>query len=93
MDCEVEMHFTAKSVRLLVEDVAARLYASRAREKSIYDFMRDAARFGAKFYACSMSAREHLAQEEKLIAEVSGMAGAAAFIDRVLDPAWATAIY
>jgi uncharacterized protein len=93
MDCEVEMHFTAKSVRLLESGVARELYPNRSREKSVYDFMREAADLGVKFWACSMSAREHLDTNAPLIPEMTGMAGAAAFMQRVMDPNWRTAVY
>lgn len=93
MDCEVEIHFTAGSVRLLVKGVAASLYSSSDREKSIFEFMQDAARQGVKFYACSMASREHLRPDEALIGELTGMAGAAAFAHRALDPAWTTLVF
>jgi predicted peroxiredoxin len=88
MDCEVEVHFTGSSVRLLAEGVAARIVAAAATDKTIYDFMQEAAGQGATFLGCSMAQKEHLGAGEKMIAEFSGTAGAATFIMRSLDPEW-----
>ena len=88
MDCEVEMHFTGTSVRLLVEGVAARLTLSQAEGKSIYHLMQQAAQQGVRFLGCSMALAEHLAEDEIKIAEFSGTTGAATFIMRALDANW-----
>lgn len=93
MDCQVEIHFSGPSVRLLVPGVAAGLYSGRARDKSIYQFMQDAAANGARFFGCTMAMNEHLAAGEPRIAEYSGAAGAAAFVMRTLDPEWATLVF
>lgn len=88
MDCEVEVHFTGPSVRLLIEGVAAALDTQRANGKSIYHFMQEAAAQGVRFLGCSMALNEHTAADEPKIAEFSGTAGAATFIMRSLDPEW-----
>jgi predicted peroxiredoxin len=93
MDCEVEMHFTGSSVRLLVEGVAAGIIPAGVAAKSIYGFMQEAAEHGVRFLGCSMALREHLAADEARIAEFSGTAGAATFIMRSLDPEWRVMIF
>lgn len=93
MDCEVEVHFAGSAVQLLVPGVAANLYAAPARERSIYDFMRDAAEAGATFHGCQMALRAHGLMDVVLIPEFSGIAGAAFFIARVLDPEWRTMVF
>ena len=93
MDCEVEVHFTGPSVRLLVDGVAAGIHPAQANKKSIYDLMRDAAEHGVRFLGCSMALREYLSPEETKIAEFSGTAGAATFIMRNLDPEWRVMIF
>ena len=87
MDCEVELHLTGSSVRLLVDGIAAGLHP-KAGEKSIYAYMQDAAGHGARFLGCSLALRDYLAPDETKIAEFSGTAGAATFIMRTLDPEW-----
>jgi uncharacterized protein len=93
MEVEVEIHFSGKSVLLLVEGVAEKLYAGLDREMNIYAHMQQATRFGAKLYACSDAIDAQGAQHAKLIPELAGIAGAAAFMGRVLDPDWATLVF
>jgi predicted peroxiredoxin len=88
MDCEVEVHFTGSSVKLLAEGVAAGIAPAGATARTIYDFMQEAAGQGARFLGCSMALKEHLAAGQKMIPEFSGAAGAATFIMRSLDPEW-----
>jgi hypothetical protein len=93
MDAEVEVHFSSRSVLLLAHGVAARLYAGGDRDKTIYDHMQQAARLGARFLACSDALEAHGIERTRLVPEVSGVAGAAAFLGRVLDPDWATLVF
>ena len=93
MDIETEIHFAAKSVLLLVEGVAAILYAGNDEKMSVYAHMQQATGFGAKLYACSDALAGHGVARTTLIPEVAGMAGAAAFLGRALDPEWATLVF
>lgn len=93
MEVEVEIHFSSKSVLLLIEGVAAELYAGVDRQMNIYEHMRQATRFGAKLYACSDALASQGAEHARLIPELAGIAGAAAFMGRVLDPDWATLVF
>lgn len=93
MDCEVEIHFAGSAVRLLEPGVAENLYASSSHERSIHDFMRDAAGRGTKFLGCQMAFHAHDLVDRPLIPEYSGAAGAAAFVARTLDPEWSTMIF
>lgn len=93
MDCEVEIHFTGPSVRLLVEGVAADLHSEPFNTRSVYSFMQEAAEHGARFLGCSMALREYLTDDDTKIAEFSGTAGAATFIMRNLDPEWRVMIF
>ena len=52
MDAEVEVYFTAQSVRLLAGDVAARIRAAEPGGESIEHFMRQAVDLGVRFFAC-----------------------------------------
>lgn len=93
IDCEVEIHFSGRAVRLLVAGVAESLRPSSEREVSVYHFMRQAADLGVRFVACAMALKAHVAEDERLIPEHAGTAGAAAFVARALDPEWATLVY
>jgi len=93
MDGEVEVHFSSRSVLLLVNGVASHLHADGKREMSIYDHMQQATRLGAKFLACSDALDAQGVVRAALVPEVAGVAGAAAFLGRVLDPEWATLVF
>jgi uncharacterized protein len=93
MDVEVEIHFSSKSVLLLVDGVAEKLFAGVDREVSIYQHMQQAVHFGARLYACSDALAAHGLEHKALISEVGGIAGATAFMGRVLDPEWATLVF
>lgn len=93
MDCEVEIHFSGPSVRLLLPGVAANAFPGKDRAKTLYGFMQDAAQHGARFVGCSMAEHEHLAGHSERIPEYSRVVGAAAFIQRTLDPAWRSLVF
>ena len=91
LDCEVEVHFAGPAVRLLVAGVAADALTSGG--KPVYAFMREAAGLGVRFLACAMAVGRHVAAGDAMIPEMSGTAGAAAFVDRTLAPAWRTLVF
>lgn len=93
MDCEVEIHFAADAVRLLVPGVAARTCACTDNTRSVYDHMQDAVQLGARFLACSMALHERALAPKMLISECAGAAGATAFVVRSLDPTWSTLVF
>jgi predicted peroxiredoxin len=93
MDGDVEVHFSSRSVRLLVEGVASHLHADANSGKSIYDHMQQASRLGARFLACSDALDAQGVDRRALVPELTGIAGAAAFLGRVLDPEWSTLVF
>ena len=93
MDVEVEVHFSSKSVLLLVEGRAAGLYAGIDCRMTVYQHMQQATGLGAKFYACSDALDAHAVDRARLVPELTGIAGAAAFVGRTLDPEWATLVF
>lgn len=93
LDAEVEVHFAARAVRLLVRGVADAIYPTARKERSIHEFLQDAARAGARFLACSMALKAHVAPGEVMVAEFGGAAGAASFVARALDPEWRTLVF
>jgi predicted peroxiredoxin len=92
-DCAVEIHFAGPTVRLLVEGVAAPLCPWPDSTVSIYDMMRQAANLDVKFLACAMAMSALIDKDASLIPEYAGTAAASAFVQRVLDPEWATLTY
>jgi uncharacterized protein len=94
LDCrEVEIHFAGPTVRLLVAGVAEGLRPWPGIDTSLYDMMRQAANLDVKFLACAMAMNALVGKDERLIVEYSGTAGASAFVQRALDPEWATLVY
>jgi uncharacterized protein len=88
LDAEVEMYFTARSVRLLLPTVAAGLYpATGDGALPLTHFIEQAVEAGVRFFACPTALAAHCAAGEALRADVRH-AGAASFLGRTLDPAW-----
>jgi predicted peroxiredoxin len=94
LDAEVEIHFAGRSVRLLVaREAEHRSTSERDGGRSLYAFMQDAAKGGARFLACSMAWAEYVREGEATIPEMAGHAGATAFVARSLDPEWRTLVF
>lgn len=84
MDAEVEMHFSGRTVRLLVAGEAG---------TQIYDYMKEVAAEGVRYLGCSSALKRHVRDGERMIAEYAGAAGAATFAQRALDPEWRTLVF
>jgi predicted peroxiredoxin len=93
MDIEVEIYFASRATRLLVKGVAAKIFPSDNKAKSVYGFMQDAADLGVRFYACGGAMDAYAITREIMIPEVTGVAGGAAYMSRVLDDEWKSISY
>jgi len=93
MDTEVEIYFTASAIKLLRKGVAAALFSGPRGRETVQGFMRHAAEHGAKFFACSEAMDEHGLTRSQFIEVPIEIGGAAAFVGRTLDEAWATLVY
>lgn len=93
LDAEVEIHFAGPAVRLLVQGVAAGLRPWPGMDTSVYDMMRQAANLGVRFLACAMALKALVQEDEALIPEYTGTAGASAFVQHALNEEWATLTY
>ena len=93
MDAEVEVYFTSKAVRLLVKGVAEALHTGPRRRETVYGFMQQAARQGARFYACSQALDEYGVAAGDLIPEASGVAGTFTYMARCMDDEWVALVY
>ena len=85
LEIDVEMHFTAGAVCWLFEGVADGAYTDQARTKTVRDFIREAAAAGVRLYACAMALNERR-RGEALIAEMTGIAGAATVVGAAVEP-------
>jgi hypothetical protein len=88
MEVEVELHFTGRAVRLLVEGVAADLDVGEGDGRRLAAYLNEAAQHGVRFLACSKALKQHVAAEEAKIAGFAGVAGAATVVMRSVDPEW-----
>ena len=93
LDAEVEIHFAGPAVRWLVSGDAEAQFATADREKPISTFLQEAAAAGVTLLACSMASAAWVGEKEQLIAACNGQAGATAYVARLLDPAWKTAVF
>ncbi len=85
LETDVEMHFTAGTVCWLFEGVAAAAYTDQARTRTVRDFIREASAAGVRMYACAMALAERR-RGEALIAEMTGIAGAATVVGAAFEP-------
>lgn len=92
-DCKVEMHFAGPAVRLLVAGVADGLRPCPGSETSIYQMLRQATNLGVELRACAMAMSALVGPDQSLIPEYAGTIAASAFVDRALDPEWATLVF
>jgi hypothetical protein len=93
MDVEVEIYFASRATRLLVKGVAEKIYPSDNLAKSVYGFMQDASGLGVKFFACGGAMEAYAITLSHLVPECTGIAGATAYMSRVLDPEWTSISY
>ncbi len=84
LEIDVEMHFTAGAVRWLFAGVADAAHTDQARTKTVRDFIREAAAAGVRLYACAMALNERR-RGEALIAEMTGIAGAATVVGAAVE--------
>ena len=84
LDAEVEIHFSGRTVRLLVAGEA---------EAQIAQTLREVASAGVRLLGCSSALKRHVRESEKMISEFSGAAGAASYAQRALDPEWSTLVF
>lgn len=93
LDVEVEVHFAARSVLLLVPGCAQGLRASEREAMTVYEHMQQALEHGARFFACSAAIAANGLECAELLPALHGRGGATAFIARSLDPEWATLVF
>lgn len=93
MEIEVEIYFTAASVKLLAPGIADALQPNPNHDKSVLDSMREAVSHGARLYACTDALRAHGLESATLIPECTGAGGAVQFIVRAADLNWRTLVF
>jgi uncharacterized protein len=85
MDYEVDVLCTATAGRLMFKGVAENLTIKQGEAMTVYGWIKEAHGQGAKFWACPANLELFDKTEADLIPECSGVMGAAAMIQGVMD--------
>lgn len=85
MDYQVDVVCTAAAGKLLIKGVAENLHVKPGHPKTVYDWIKEAHDQGAKLWACPANLDLYDISEADLIPECSGMMGAAAMIQDIMD--------
>ena len=85
MEYEVDVICTAAAGILMKKGVAEKLFVKEGSAKSVYDFIKDAAEAGAKFYCCSPNLDLFDMTKEDLIPECVGIVGGAHLIETIME--------
>jgi predicted peroxiredoxin len=85
MDYEVDVLCTATAGKLMFKGVAEKLIIKQSEAMTVYGWIKEAHGQGAKFWACPANLELFDKTEADLIPECSGVMGAAAMIQGVMD--------
>ena len=85
MDYEVDVLCTATAGKLMFNGVAEKLIIKPGEAMTVYGWIKEAHGQGAKFWACPANLELFDKTEADLIPECSGVMGAAAMIQGVMD--------
>lgn len=85
MDYEVDVLCTATAGKLMFKGVAEAIRIKPGEDKTVLDWITEAHDQGARFWACPANLELFDKTDIDLIAECSGMMGAAAMIQTVME--------
>jgi predicted peroxiredoxin len=85
MDHRVDVICTAAAGKLMLKGVAQALHVKAGDPKTVYDWIKEAHDQGARFWACPANLELFDKSEADLIPECSGLMGAAAMIQDIMD--------
>ena len=85
MDHHVDVVCTATAGKLMLKGVAEAIAVKPGDPKTVYDWIKEAHDQGAKFWACPANLELFDKTEADLIPECSGVMGAAAMIQDIMD--------
>ncbi len=85
MDYEVDLLCTATAGKLMFKGVAETIRIKAGEDKSVLDWIKEAHDQGVKLWACPANLELFDKADIDLIAECSGMMGAAAMIQTVME--------
>jgi len=85
MDYEVDVICAATAGKLMCKGVAESIRLKAGNPKTVYDWVRDAHKEGARFWACPANLELFDMTEVDLIPECSGLMGAAAMLHKIMS--------
>ena len=85
MDYEVDVVCAATAGKLMRKGVADCLRIKAGQDKTVYDWIRDAHKHGAKFWACPANLDLFDMTTDDLIPECQGLMGAATMLQNVMS--------
>ncbi|MBS0233668.1 MAG: DsrE/DsrF/DrsH-like family protein [Proteobacteria bacterium] len=85
MGYQVEVICTGVTAEILKQGVAEALHVKAADPRSIYDFIKEAHAAGVRFHCFSTGLDACALRKEDLIAECSGVIGAAHFVEEIME--------
>jgi len=85
MDYKVDVVCTAAAGKLMIKGVADAIHIKPGDPKTVYDWIKDAHDQGARLWACPANLDLFDVAESDLIPECSGMMGAAAMLQDIMD--------
>ncbi len=85
MGYQVEVVCTGTAAEILKHGVAEALHIKSAEPRSIYDFIKDAHAAGVRFHCFSTGLDTCAMRKDDLIAECSGVIGAAHFVEEIME--------
>lgn len=93
LDLEVELYFTAQSVKLLTPQAGALAVGFGPEQQPLGHYLRSAHELGIKLYACSQALHAAGIAQNELIPLCEGLGGAVQFMGRCADPRWRTLVF
>jgi uncharacterized protein len=85
MDHQVDVICTATAGKLMLKGIAQAITIKPGDPKTVYDWIKEAHDQGARFWACPANLELFDKSETDLIPECSGLMGAAAMIQDIMD--------
>jgi len=85
MDYEVDVICAATAGKLMCKGVAEAIRLKMGNPKTVYDWICDAHKQGARFWACPANLELFDITEADLIPECSGLMGAATMLEKIMS--------
>jgi predicted peroxiredoxin len=93
MDYEVDVICAATAGKLMRRGIAEAIHIKAGHSKTVYDWIRDAHKNGARFWACPANLDLFDMTEGDLIPECEGLMGAAAMLQNIMSDEYRVLTY